>query len=212
MNIKDACDLTSWLPDEYYAQFKACAAHLRAPTRAFCLVIYAESGHRHGAVFRDPRVVIDPKNPSKKKLYKTDPRNPNLGYPTAIGLNQITPVRAAAMGLTEEQRLAIRDLSELEQLPLVLKAFYSTGYRDEYTSAGHLYLANFAPAHLRWAADPRHAVYGKDVNVDAYRWNAPLDLDKDGFIRVGELSDWLELRAAEKEFEAHMLRLGSVSP
>lgn len=210
MNNDNAVSATSWLPDDYYVQFALAAEQLRAPRAALCLVIYAESGHRHGAVFRDKRLVVDPKFPNKHKLYKVDPRDPTKGYPSAIGLNQITPVRAKAMGMSEAERLAMLDLTELEQLPLMVRAFKSTGFRGPYTSAGHLYLANFAPARLPQAGDPRHTVYSKDIDGDSYRWNAPLDLDGDGYIRVGELSAWLELRAREPEYAAHLFRLARV--
>lgn len=221
MDTYSARTLTHWLDDAYYNELATSAARIRAPVVPLLLVVYAESGHRARAVFRDKRMVdvvdgngnpvLDPatKKP-RRKLKKTDPRDPSLGYPTAIGLNQITPVRAKAMGMSEEQRLAMVDMTEREQLPLLVRAFDSTGYREPYTSAGHLYLCNFAPAHLRHAYNPAHRIFAKDIDQDSYRWNAPLDLNKDGYITVGELSDWLEHRASEAEYCAHLARLENV--
>lgn len=214
MDIYSSRTHTFWLPDAYYNALEMSAAMLKAPTLAFLLVIYAESGHHATAAFRDTRTtdVIDSNGQRTHKLWHPDPDNPALGYPSSIGLCQITPGRARAMGMSEPHRLALLEMVEMAQLPLVVRAYLATGYLEPYRSAGHLYLATYAPALLPVAGDPFHRVYARDIVESAFRWSAPLDLDDPAaYIEVGELTEWLARRGNEPEYEAHKERLDSVT-
>jgi len=116
------------------------------------------------------------------------------------------------MGMSEPHRLALLEMVEMAQLPLVVRAYLATGYLEPYRSAGHLYLATYAPALLPVAGDPFHRVYARDIVESAFRWSAPLDLDDPAaYIEVGELTEWLARRGNEPEYEAHKERLDSVT-
>ncbi len=105
----------------------------------------------------------------------------------ASGLIQFMPATARALGTTTA---AIRELSDVEQLPLVAK-FLAKSARSM-TSAGQAYVAVFMPGHLGKPDDfvlfrdePKFNAAGK--RIDGYFVNRGLDIDKSGAITVGDV-------------------------
>lgn len=185
--------LTSWLPDRFFVELLGVASRLRVENPAdLLLALYSESNLKHGAAYRNAN-----------------------GYPTAVGLNQITRVRSDAMGLTQPKgsdapRVALLDLSEIDQLPYVEKSFLSTGFHGPYTSAGHVYIANFAPYYLPQAHKPDQILYSDPGIVHA---NGTINKNHDGVITVREVNEWLrdKDREGSERYQAALERLRAAS-
>ncbi len=104
----------------------------------------------------------------------------------AIGLNQITPPNAGAMGISNDQRMALMDMTPAEQMPFVVKSFqaamaskWKAGQwpkSDDVT----LYQINLAPATV-----PGNVLYSSPSQN--YAANKGLDVDQDGRITRDDL-------------------------
>ena len=106
-------------------------------------------------------------------------------YPTAIGLNQITRVNAAAMKISEAERLSLLDMSAAEQMPYVVRSFLAARGGKPFSSppdAVTLYQTNIAPSTV-----PNEVLYTEAKNPKAYYANRWLDKDNDGAITRSDL-------------------------
>jgi len=115
------------------------------------------------------------------------------GYPSAIGLNQITSVNASAMGITEAERLSLLDMTPAEQLPYVARSFLAArGFKPfpEPPDAVTLYQTNIAPAsvgsEIVYVQKEFPCPPAREAKT-AYCANAGLDADKDGQITREDL-------------------------
>jgi hypothetical protein len=133
------------------------------------------------------------------------------GFPLAVGLNQITPPNARAMGITEAQRVGLLELSPLEQLPFVVRSVHAASPQRSYSDAGALYQCNFAPGTLRQGSGDGVVMY-RQADGDAYRLNRGLDANQDGAITVGDLRTMLRRRATDTGFRKHLAALNSAVP
>lgn len=118
----------------------------------------------------------------------------SAGYPSAIGLNQITKVAADAMGITEAVRLSLLDMTPAEQLPYVTRSFLAARGNKPFPSppdAVTLYQTNIAPSTVG-----RDLVYPQKISPcppanatsDPYCANPGLDANKDGQITRSDLA------------------------
>ncbi len=104
----------------------------------------------------------------------------------AVGLNQITPPNAAAMGISNEKRLALMDMTPAEQMPYVVRSFQAAmagkwkagawPKSDDVT----LYQVNLAPGTV-----PNEVLYSEPSQN--YAANKGLDVDGDGRITRSDL-------------------------
>ncbi len=104
----------------------------------------------------------------------------------AIGLNQITPPNAAAMGITNAERMTLMDMTPAEQMPFVVRSFQAAmagkwkagawPRSDDVT----LYQVNLAPATV-----PGEVLYSSPSQN--YNANKGLDVDGDGRITRSDL-------------------------
>jgi hypothetical protein len=104
----------------------------------------------------------------------------------AVGLNQITPPNAAAMGISNETRLSLMDMTPAEQMPYVVRSFQAAmagkwkagawPKSDDVT----LYQVNLAPGTV-----PNEVLYSAPSTN--YQANKGLDVDGDGRITRSDL-------------------------
>jgi hypothetical protein len=116
-----------------------------------------------------------------------NPQARNTKYPVnggyATGLIQFIPSTARHLGTTTD---ALYQMSNLEQLDWVYK--YFRPYRDKIESFVDLYMVTFFPAAVGKKDD--HILQAKNISVLAVaRANPIFDLDKNGKITVGEVSE-----------------------
>lgn len=168
--------LYPWTAEDFAALREACAK-LGCTPEDLLLTIALETGNTFdpGAAFRNA-----------------------AGYPTAIGLNQITKASSDAMGINEDERLSLLTMTPAEQLPYVARSFLAARGNRPFPSppdAVTLYQTNIAPATV-----------GKDVVFTQkefpcpptreaktyYCANAGLDANKDGVIDRTDLAAKLE--------------------
>lgn len=113
---------------------------------------------------------------------------------SAVGLLQWTRARAATIGLTTEQLLAMTAEEQLEAVE------YTFGTAPPLDSPREAYMWVFAPAYVK--APPGQVLYARPSA--AYAANAALDRDRDGTITSAE--------AAEPIYELlEMIQPGSVT-
>lgn len=168
--------LYPWTSEDFAALREACAK-LGCTPEDLLLTIALETGNTFdpGAAFR-----------------RAD------GYPSAIGLNQITDASAKAMVISEDERLSLLTMTPAEQLPYVARSFLAARGNRPFPSppdAVTLYQTNIAPSTV-----------GKDVIFTQkefpcppareaktyYCANAGLDANKDGVIDRTDLAAKLE--------------------
>jgi hypothetical protein len=178
-----------WTASDYQALALA-AGQIGTRAANLLLVLWSESGLDPHAAFRLPD-----------------------GFPLAVGLNQITPPNARAMGITESERVGLLKLSPFDQLPYVARSIRSAAPRvTSYGDAGALYQCNFAPGTLRQGSADGVVMYQQGRDGDAYRLNSGLDVNHDGSITVGDLRAMLRKRAADGGFRKHLAALNSAVP
>jgi hypothetical protein len=97
----------------------------------------------------------------------------------ATGLIQFMPATARLLGTSTD---ALREMTEAEQLPYV-RAFFVRVGRGRFIERRDVPVAAGWPAYI---GRPDSFVAAR-IGEIAYDWNAPLDLDKDGAITLGEL-------------------------
>ena len=107
----------------------------------------------------------------------------------ATGLIQFMPSTARAMGTNVN---AIKQLSRAQQLPLV-DQYFTMNKLPKGASAGQLYASVFWPAALRRPSDHVIASAGSRV----YSQNAGLDVNRDGSITVGDLTERVSQKRQE---------------
>lgn len=141
------------------------------------------------------------------------------GYPSAIGLNQITDVNAKAMKITEDERLSLLTMTPAEQLPFVTRSFLAArGYKPFETPPDDvtLYQTNIAPATV--GSD---TVYTKKIvgdcpppssAKDAYCANIGLDKNGDGVIDRADLRIRLDEFSSSANFKDMVQKLEGSSP
>lgn len=116
-----------------------------------------------------------------------NPQARNTKYPVnggyATGLIQFIPSTAQHLGTTTE---ALYNMSNVEQLDWVYK--YFRPYRDKIESFIDLYMVTFFPAAVGKKED--HILQTKNISALAIsRANPIFDLNKDGKVTVGEVSE-----------------------
>ena len=107
----------------------------------------------------------------------------------ATGLIQFMPSTARAMGTNVN---AIKQLSRAQQLPLV-DQYFTMNRLPRGATAGQLYASVFWPAALRRPSDHVIASAGSRV----YSQNAGLDVNRDGSITVGDLTERVSQKRQE---------------
>jgi hypothetical protein len=164
--------LYPWTAEDFAALREACAK-LGCSPEDLLLTIALETGNTFdpGAAFR-----------------RAD------GYPSAIGLNQITDASAKAMVISEDERLSLLTMTPAEQLPYVARSFLAARGNNPFETppdAVTLYQTNIAPSTV-----------GRDVIFTQkefpcppareaktyYCANAGLDANKDGVIDRTDLA------------------------
>jgi hypothetical protein len=116
--------------------------------------------------------------------YETDgTMNPKLVNPEtgAVGLIQLLPSTAAALGTTRNE---LKEMSAVEQLDFVAK--YFAPFKGKLNSLENLYMAVLFPAAIDKDKEPNYVLFGKNKFELAYEQNKNLDFNQDGFVTVGE--------------------------
>jgi hypothetical protein len=129
-----------------------------------------------------------------------NPQARNMAYPLnggyATGLIQFIPSTAKHLGTSTD---ALYNMSNLEQLDWVYK--YFRPYRDKIESFIDLYMVTFFPAAVGKRND--HVLQAKNISALAIaRANPIFDLNKDGKVTVGEVSEAFLKRLPEEIREA----------
>ncbi len=179
----------NWTPEDY-AALRRAASELNTTPEDLLLVMELESGRNPRRAFCNSK-----------------------GYPDAIGLNQITPVNAKAMGINEEERLSLLQMTAAEQMPYVVRSFMAARRFKPFPEppdAITLYQTNIAPATV-----PNDVVYRQKVfpchapgsGSDPYCNNPSLDPFKDGVISRDDLGYVLAKIAERPAFKAALEEL-----
>lgn len=174
--------LPGWTDDDFRA-LDAMAKRLRMKTPDLLLVLYAESGLKPNAAF---------------------PGN------LAVGLNQITRSTAHALGISDDEYLSILNKSVTEQIPYIERYFRNVPWvarGNPFQSATQIYQANFAPATLFRGSSPEIVLYTQAHDGQSYTLNSAFDVEKKGYITVGDLGRLLERRSREKIYLIALGRL-----
>lgn len=165
--------LTAHLSDRFFVAAIALAAELRAlgariDVRDLLAVWLAESGIRADL--------------------------PNAAGAPFYGLNQLGLPMHARMVRWLGTAADYLGLDAADQVPYVGRYYKGIGSPSRLVDAGSLYLANFLPAFLAHTNDPEFVLAEKgEKDVHGwYRWNASLDMDKDGKIQVRDLAAAVE--------------------
>lgn len=131
------------------------------------------------------------------------------GYPTAVGLNQITKPNASAMGISESERLSLLDMTAAEQMPYVVRSFLAARGDKPFSSppdAVTLYQTNIAPGTV-----PHEVLYTADKHPGAYNANKWLDVDKNGQITRSDLYKVMSIVEKDDDYIDMVERLHSTS-
>jgi hypothetical protein len=131
------------------------------------------------------------------------------GYPSAVGLNQITGANAKAMGISESERLSLLDMSVAEQMPYVVRSFLAARGNKPFSSppdAVTLYQTNIAPGTV-----PHEVLYTAVKHPAAYNANKWLDVDKDGEITRSDLYKVMSVVEKNDDYIDMVDRLHSTS-
>lgn len=180
----------AWSDNDYRA-LTAAAAQVGTRPLDLLVVLASESGLKPDAV-----AIVD-------------------GAPYALGLNQITPPNAKAMGIYPTPWESIPKMGVGEQIPYVVKSLLAAtgGRKRSYYDAGELYQSNFAPATLAKGTTDGTVLFASPSG--GYKNNKALDYRNRGKIVVGDLRWRLRLVAEQPWFRAHVERmrtLGLVAP
>lgn len=130
--------------------------------------------------------------------------------PQAIGLNQITPVAAKAMGLTTAEWMSLLAMTPVEQLPYVVRSFRAAVGSRKLPTAAEIYVANFAPAYVGCATDPSCVLYSLEKNPAAYKGNKGLDFGNKGWIEVSDIQRYIARIRNTVGYKAHADALAKV--
>lgn len=188
IDMVGAMGIDAWSDADLLA-FRAMAHRLGLNPADLLLVLYSESALKPSAAARNAD-----------------------GYPVAVGLNQITPVAATALGMTEDQRLDMVNWSVAGQLPFVERSLSLSGVtRYDLPDAGALYVGNFAPARLARGFGGLVVLYDSKKDPDAYASNKVLDREKKGWINAENMRQVLRTNAARPDFKAALERYQQVT-
>lgn len=114
-----------------------------------------------------------------------DQTKKNMAGAAYYGLIQFGDAAAKDLGTTTAELVK---LSQLDQLDWVFKYFDMWSKRGKtFTQLEDFYLCIFYPAAVGKTADT--VIFSKQVETKAYTQNAGLDINKDGFITVGEINE-----------------------
>lgn len=116
----------------------------------------------------------------------------------AVGLIQITPGAAKAMGMTEAERLALVTKSPAEQMPYVAKYFHAVAGDRSYADAGEVYQALAAPGTFSRGSANDVVLY--PAGSQAAAANIGLDRDGDGAVTMRDLRTHLAELASQDAF------------
>ncbi len=157
-----ATALTADLSDGFFESLRGMARRLRCHPVHLLLAWYSESGVKSSAL------------------------NP---HGSAAGINQLMPSNLAAVGWQGTPQ-AYSQLSAEAQLPYV-ERFYLPHAGLGLDSVGRIYQFNFLPATARSGQGPDTVLAERGgINGDAYESNhAYLDMDRDGRITIGDLTN-----------------------
>jgi hypothetical protein len=127
------------------------------------------------------------------------------GYPGAVGLNQITPPAAKAMGISESERLSLLGMTVAQQMPYVVRYYKMFGNKTRGADAVTMYQLNIGPGTV-----PNEVIYSSGPN---YTENAAaLDFDHDGKITRTDLRRIIESRTSRPAFKKMLDRVGATAP
>lgn len=148
-------------------------------------------------------------------LYGESNMEPSAYYhtpsdPQAIGLNQITPVAAKAMGITPTEWMSLLAMTPVEQLPYVVRSLRAGVGARKLPTATEIYIANFAPGYIGCATDPSCVLYSKEKSPAAYEGNKGLDVDKKGTITVSDIQRYIARIRNTIGYKAHADALAKV--
>lgn len=117
-------------------------------------------------------------------------------FTKATGLIQFMPNTAKVLGTTVD---ALFNMSAVAQLFFVGK--YFAPFADKLSTPGDYYMAVFMPAHIGKPAD--FVLFKKGEK--GYEQNAGLDLDKDGTIKVGDVTRAIDQTVQKAQTQAPVM-------
>ena len=120
--------------------------------------------------------------------------NPAISNGTHVGLIQFSKDSAAAVGTTQSALVKMTRAQQMKYVDKYFQYWKDAGYFPENPTAGQLYAVVFAPAYSGRGVD--EALYSK--GSAAYADNAPLDINNDGMITIGEMAARIEKK--KKDF------------
>ena len=120
--------------------------------------------------------------------------NPAESNGTHVGLIQFSKDSAAAVGTTQSALVGMTRAQQMKYVEKYFQYWKDAGYFPDNPTAGQLYAVVFAPAYSGRGVD--EALYSK--GSAAYAHNAPLDVNNDGKITIGEMAGRIEKK--KKEF------------
>lgn len=203
MDAVRAHELTKWLEPAWFTDLVNVAKAVGMPPADLLLVFELESNIAPWAAHRDNR------RDASGRLVRPDPENPQLGYPTAVGLNQITAVQNPGLGITEYQRRMLLTLDAREQMPWVKRSLLLNSAGTP--SVVHAYVKNFTPAFLDKASDSGFVIAGKEgPRKEIYDANGVLDFNRDGRITPWDIQEVLRKEAENPRYQAALYRLRMV--
>ncbi len=118
-----------------------------------------------------------------------------VNYSTnATGLIQFMPSTAQGLGTTTSQLL---NMSNIQQLDYVYK--YFKPYKNKIKEYTDLHLVTFFPLAIKKNWNDNHALESSGLSAEIVaKYNAPLDTNKDGKIKVGEYRDFVRNKVGDK--------------
>lgn len=189
MDPTAARNLTSDWTDDDFRTVAAMSRRLRMSPADLGLMMASESGLKPDSAARN-----------------------SSGYPVAVGLNQLTTVANGCVGITEGERLELLTKSVSEQLPLVERYFAClpwTKAGKTYDHAGVVYSGDAAGYRTASSLD---AVLYRESDHDGYGGNTLFDVQKKGYITVGDLVEHMRTSVVGKPvYRAWLQRLREVT-
>lgn len=141
------------------------------------------------------------------------------GYPTAIGLIQFTKRANSTIGVDEAGRLALMNLSVIDQLPYVVKFFLGVHGGKPFATppdAGTLYQYVAAPGTVKSSTlytQGEFPCQAPTKTSDPYCANIGLDMPpRDGVITRDDLTAKLAQKALEPRCQAALAELATFAP